>query len=249
MTADEAGFAEVLLHPGTPTGLTSWNGSDPGQRFGVYRNNVLVSLIEALRVRFPVVEALVGADFFAEMAKTYALDMPPASRLMKDYGATFPKYIAGYAPADTVPYLSDVARLECARTIAYHAADAPALGIADLAAIARDRLADLHLTLHPSVAVIESRFAIVSLWAAHQGVLDISGVDPFQPEDALVLRPQAVVEVRQLPPGAAAALHALRAGANVGDALAETSSIPGADPVVLFQSLITFGAVSAAVLP
>lgn len=247
--AGEADLAGTLLSFGTPAGLTSWNGSDTGQRFGVYRNNVLVSLIEALRAQFPVIEALVGADFFGEMARTYARRVPPASRLMKDYGDTFPDFVADHEPARGLPYLADVARLERARTIAYHAAEAPVLGIADLAAVAADRLSDLRLMLHPSALVIESRFAIVSLWAAHQGVLDIAEVDPFQPEDALVLRPLGVVEVRQLPPGGAAVLNALRAGANIGDALATTTAVAGADPVGLFQSLITSGATSAAVLP
>lgn len=47
-----------------PGGLTSWNGSDPELRFAVCRNNVMVSLIDALADTFPVVQALVGEEFF-----------------------------------------------------------------------------------------------------------------------------------------------------------------------------------------
>ena len=39
-----------------PTGLTAWNGSDPATRFAVYRNNVVVSLIDALADTYPVTQ-------------------------------------------------------------------------------------------------------------------------------------------------------------------------------------------------
>lgn len=66
-------FAAALLDPArpAPAGLTSWNGSDPAQRFAVYRNNVTVSLIDALADTFPVVQALVGVDFFRTMAREF----------------------------------------------------------------------------------------------------------------------------------------------------------------------------------
>ena len=43
-------FAAALLDPGLPPpeGLITWNGSDPVRRFAVYRNNVIVSLVDAL---------------------------------------------------------------------------------------------------------------------------------------------------------------------------------------------------------
>lgn len=36
-----------------PAALITWNGSDPAQRFAVYRNNVTVSLLEAIADTFP----------------------------------------------------------------------------------------------------------------------------------------------------------------------------------------------------
>ncbi len=55
-------FAQALLNPDLPCpgGLTSWNGSDPAQRFAVYRNNVMVSLIDALADSYPGLQELVG---------------------------------------------------------------------------------------------------------------------------------------------------------------------------------------------
>lgn len=66
-------FSQALLNPELPcpSDLKAWNQSDPTQRFAVYRNNVIVSLCDALASTFPVVQALVGEDFFHTMARDF----------------------------------------------------------------------------------------------------------------------------------------------------------------------------------
>ncbi len=73
-----AAFAEALLDPAAPCppGLTSWNGSDPAQRFAIYRNNVIVGLIDALADTYPVTEELVGEAFFRAMAREHTGGSP-----------------------------------------------------------------------------------------------------------------------------------------------------------------------------
>ena len=61
------------------------------------------------------------------MARAYALAEPPRSPVLMDYGAGFADFIAGFAPAASLPYLPDVARIERAWREAYHAADAEPL--------------------------------------------------------------------------------------------------------------------------
>lgn len=213
-------FAAALLDPDlpSPTGLTAWNGSDPAQRFRVYRNNVIVSLIDALADTFPVTQQLVGEEFFRAMARLHAYAHPPQSRRLAFYGADFPDFIARFPPAAGLPYLADVARLEYLRVVAYHAADVPGIGGEALAAALADEAAlpTLGVTLHPSLAVLVSASAVVSLWAAHQDVLDLSTVAPEAPETALILRPGLDVEVIQISPAAGAFITALGAGSPLG---------------------------------
>ena len=57
------------------------------KRFGVYRNNVVVSLVEALRSGFPALIPLVGEEFFTALAREYAANHPPTSPVMLFYGA------------------------------------------------------------------------------------------------------------------------------------------------------------------
>ena len=100
-----ATFAAALLNPAAPcpSGLVTWNGSDAAQRFGVYRNNVTVSLIEALADTFPVVQQLVGDAFFRVMAGEFARQSPPTSPVLAWYGDAFADFIVAFTPATGVP--------------------------------------------------------------------------------------------------------------------------------------------------
>ena len=216
-------FAAALLdpQPACPPGLTTWNGSDPGRRFAVYRNNVIVSLVDALADSFPVTLELVGEDFFRAMARLFAYAHPPRSCLLSFYGDHFPDFIDRFPPAAGLPYLADVARLEFLRIRAYHAGDAAPVSRAQFAAALSDETALplLAVDLHPSLAILDSPSAIVSLWAAHQGAGDIATVVPDMPETALVLRYGLDVEVMQIPPATGQFVAALLVGKALGDAL------------------------------
>jgi hypothetical protein len=220
----QANFAAALLAPDLPcpAGLRAWNGSDPRARLAVYRNNVVSSLIDAVADTFPVAQELVGEEFFRAMAAVFVRQHPPRSRVLAHYGAEFADFVDGFEPVRAVPYLADVARLERARVFAYHAADADPLTAERLGAAmsSGEDLGALQLVCHPSTSVIVSAYAIVSLWAAHQGDGDLSAVDPALPEFALVVRPGLDVFVLRLPPGAAHFVIALRAGAGLADAAA-----------------------------
>ncbi|MBU1363196.1 MAG: DNA-binding domain-containing protein [Gammaproteobacteria bacterium] len=222
-------FASALLDPDlpAPAGLTAWNGSDPAHRFRIYRNNVIVSLIDALADTFEVTQQLVGEDFFRAMARVYAYGHPPQSRLMAFYGASFPTFIASFPPAAALPYLADVARLEYLRVVAYHAADLPGIGSDEVAAALAEQatLPTLKVSLHPSLAVLASASAVVSLWAAHQGILELSTVTTDSPETALVLRHGLDVEVMQISPAAGAFISALQSGVSLGQAAAAVAAI------------------------
>lgn len=244
----QAAFAAALVDPALPCppGLLAWNGSDPARRFAVYRNNVVVSLIDALADGYPVVQALVGDEFFRAMARRYVVDRPPASAVMAEYGDDFADFIAGFAPAAGLPYLADLARLERCRVTACHAADAAAIDPARLAAALAEpaTLPDLRLALHPALAVLTSDYAVVALWAAHQGLGELAEVRPDTPESALVLRYGLDVEVIGIPAAAAAFVASLAAGYCLGQAMAAAGAHEAAfDPTAILATLIAKGAV------
>lgn len=240
-------FAEALLDSELPMppGLIGPDGKPSERRFAVYRNNVVAGLIDTLQAAFRAVHRIVGAEFFRAMARVYAANRPPASPIMLRYGESFPDFIEAFAPAATLPYLADVARVERAWTEAYHACDAAPIDPAILMSVPPDALPALQLRLHPSVRIVRSRFPALTIWHMNvgDGVPHPIDVDSGG-EDILVTRPEADVELRALPDGGADFLSALLGGLSVLEATKSALiSDSGFDPYANLSGLLRTGAV------
>jgi hypothetical protein len=225
----QADFAAALLDPQRPcpNGLFSANGADPASRFAVYRNNVQSSLINALADSYPVVSRLVGEEFFRAMAQLYVQAFAPTSPLINDYGSDFSGFIEHFSPAASVPYLADVARLERLRVMAYHATDANAVDPAQIAAAlgAPEALAQLRIHLHPSTFTLNSAYAVVALWAAHQADAPPENLEPYHPQSALVLRNGLEVEVFAVDVGTTTFIHSLQNNRPLGQAVTDALNV------------------------
>jgi Putative DNA-binding domain len=221
-TPFETSLALALLDPQQPIprGVISEDGAPATRRFAVHRNNVVVGLVEALQTRFPAVEKIVGEEFFAAMARVFVAQHPPHTPILATYGDEFAPFIASFEAARELTYLPDVARLEAARTRAYHAVDAAPIDASRFAALDPDAFSEMRIELHPSVEIIRSSHPIVTIWAMNCGLQTLAPIQNWRGEDALVMRPHLDVEVRSLPPGSAAFLLALAAGRPVGEAVA-----------------------------
>ena len=248
----QAAFAEALLAPAAacPSGLVTWNGSDPEKRFAVYRNNVIVGLVDALADSFPVTLALVGEEFFRAMAREFIRADPPRSPVLAMYGEGFAGFIEGFPPLAGLPYLADLAHLEYLRVMAWHAADVDAVSPQRLGAVLADPdgLPQARLTLHPALFLLASAHAVVSLWAAHQAespALVLAAVDPARAETALVCRNGLDVEIRRVEPGAATFISSLQQGTAIAAAAARAMAVDdGFDPVPTLALLMRAGAIT-----
>jgi hypothetical protein len=249
-----AAFAHALLDPRLPppAGLRAWNGSDPARRFAVHRNNVLASLVDALAETFPVVQALVGVEFFRAMAAVFARLQPPASPLLHVYGDGFAGFIETFAPAHSLPYLADLARLEFARVASCHAADAAPLSAQAASEVLAcgERVGALRLVVHPAARWLASRHPVVSLWAAHQGEGDLQHIDLTQAEAVLVVRPALDVLVLRCDAGTTSFLDAAAQRRGLADCAAAAMQAHAAfDLTATLSLLMAHGALSALTLP
>jgi len=235
-------FAAALLAPVPPASPAGLDG-EAARRFRIWRNNVHAALTGALADAYPVVARLVGEAFFAATAREFVRAHPPRTSVLALYGAGFAEFLEGFPPAATLPYLPDVARLERACLEAMHAADAPPLDPASLAA-AGDRLADMRFRPHPAARLVRSAHPVVSIRAANQGDAPRARAEiAARPEAALVTRPALEVRVDALAPGAAAFADRLLAGDPAGAAWeAAAAADPGFDPADAFRRLLTAGA-------
>ncbi|MGC8519032.1 MAG: DNA-binding domain-containing protein [Steroidobacteraceae bacterium] len=221
-------FAAALRDPqrAPPAGCIGPDGACDTKRFAVYRNNVFAGLIDALAQSYPVVRGLLGAECFEETARRYARQHLPRSPVLLEYGEHFPLFLEQLEPLAALAYLGDVARIERAWLEAYHAPEAPALDPGALARIPAHRAADLCFRLHPSVRLVRSRHAAVTIWRLNVAEDPGAGLPPDAiPESALLARPAAEVEVIGLTPGAAEFLTALAAGRVLGEACERARSV------------------------
>jgi Putative DNA-binding domain len=216
----QTAFADALLNVDhvAPPGVTAHNAEIPLRRFGVYRNNFVVGLGKALERHYPVVERLVGEEFFMAMAREFVRERPPRSPLLASYGNDFADFIATFEPARDIPYLADVAKLEAARVRAYHAEDATPCGAEQFATIDASAIENIRIDLHPSTEIVRSRYPAVTIWAMNSGEREPGPIEVIGGEDAVVVRPHLDVEIRTLPPGGAAFLLALAKGLRLREA-------------------------------
>lgn len=209
-------FIPALLDPdaAVPQGLVDTEGRTAGKRFDVYRNNVVVSLTEAMAAGFPVIEKLVGAPFFAAMAGVFVRAHPPRSPVLTMYGDTFAAFLDTFPPVAHLPYLSDTARLEFALREAYHAADAVPVAPERLQ---DPRLLEARLTLAPATRLVVSPYPVHAIWRANTetGAPPASGGG----EAVLVTRPDLDPKPVVVPPAGAAFVARLLDGGTFQEAL------------------------------
>jgi hypothetical protein len=235
----QARFSHKLIQRG---------GAAPGRlirskRFRVYRNNVFASLVNALRARYPVIERLVGEDFFEAAAIHFIEAHPPRSPILIHYGEGFSDFLERFEPARALPYLAGVARLEWLRHRAYHAADRNALRPSDLARAPSDRAFTLKFEFHPSAALAVSPYPIVSIWETNARDAETRFIGPgLAGEAALVVRPDIEVHVVRLDEAEHAFAAALAQGATLGEGAAKGAEFDGFSLAPALAKLIAAGA-------
>lgn len=228
-----------------PDGLTDGQGAPAGRRFSVYRNNVAVSLTEALEQTFPIIRKLIGDENFRAVAALYLRSEPPDSPILSSYGAGFPRFLESFEPLAHLGYLPDMARLERALVDSYNAADATPLDPAIFARTAPDDLPRLTLTFAPSVRLLRSPWPIHAIWRFNTE--EGAPQPPAQAQDVLITRPDYDPVPRLLPPGGAALIAALAQGKPLGDALDDaTREAADFDFAALLGQLIQDSALTGA---
>jgi hypothetical protein len=217
----QAAFAPGLLDPSAtvPDDVVAHVGKSVVTRYNVYRNNVTVSLIDALAAIYPAVQRITGTEFFRAMARFHVRATPPVSPLLFEYGRDFPSFIEGYEFAQQMPWLADVARIERMWLDAYHAADLPVMTQEVFASVAAEELGSLRFTSHPAASVVRSALPAVSIFAMNRRDGPVSPICSAESEDALVTRPDQEVLVSRLPASGAIFLTTLMNGAPLGSAV------------------------------
>ncbi len=215
----------ALWRDAPPAVVAGWlrDGAHTTRGIQAYQANAAALAGRALEAAFPTLQALLGAESFATMARVFWHAQPPVQGDIAEWGAALPAFLADDQQLAGEPYLPDVARLEWAVHGAERAPDAlPPQG---LELLATHDPALLWLRLQPGTALVRSAHPVASIWHAHrsQAADRFAGVRAAfaagTGEDALVLRDGWKAAVQALPADSAAFHAALLAGQPLARAL------------------------------
>jgi hypothetical protein len=197
------------------------------KRLGVYANTVGSNRKNALRATYPVVERLVGEDFFAYAAESFARSYPSRSGNLDDYGVEFPDFLESFAPAASLPYLPDVARLELLVDQLMVAEDDPRVRSVDAPLAAYDVRLDHTLNLAGGCRLLNSDFPIHRIWQVNQpGFEDEGTIDLAEGGARLLVRRNGfAIEIISLERAEFAFLSAFADGLTLGAAVASALAV------------------------
>lgn len=223
---DLSDFSGAIVHGETPSSQidTSYQNYSVAAAIEVYRNNYRGNLHDTLVGAYPVIEQLVGKDFFRLLTRRFIGQHLSRSGNLHHYGAEMAGFVAAFEPAQELAYLPDVAALEWACHCAYYADDAATLDIDKLAQVPPEQYLNLILHIHPACHLVRSRYPIAAIWHAHQpGATGDFHIDlDSGSSNALVSRKNDVVLVNELKEADAAWLQGIQAGTQLGEATATT---------------------------
>jgi hypothetical protein len=187
----QAAITATLLHgPGhLPADLFA--GSDAAVLRGlrVHANTISHARLVALEETFPRTRDYLGEEEFNRLSRCFVEEGGAQRRSLSDIGAGFADWLAD-------PRAADLARVEWAWLESYHAADAPALVLAELFGLSEADLLGLPVRRHPAARVV----ALASDAAPF--------VDPAfaaETRELLVTRPDVDVRLFAIEPAAVAA--------------------------------------------
>lgn len=243
-------FGDALFDDRLESALAPYIAGGDLARLGLYRSNLGAGWTRALRDAYPVIEQLVGEEFFGGLARAYGKVYPSQDPDLAGFGHRFAEFLADFAPAAPYPYLSDMARLEWAVQRACLAPDVAVAGPAALVTLTPEQFAVARFILHPSVTLLHSPWAIAPLWQAHQPDGPSLPQEMARAGTAVVVRRGWRAEVHVLEAVEALLLARLGKGARFGDAVdallvAMPEQAAGADLGAMLQRWFALGVFTA----
>ena len=231
MSAAEAQRQQALLAALATRGPASVDlrlrdgASRATQGLDAYRINAAAIAQRALAAVFPTVAALIGAEDFERLAHDFWRAEPPTCGDLGEWGETFPAWLEAHEAFTAWPYFGDAARLDQALHRCERAADA-GFDAESLGLLSNTEPDQLKLVLMPGTTLIESRWPIVTIHAAHHGAeggFDAvrAALDKGVAESSLVVRKGWRASVHRLDPLSALWTAKLLAGATLDRALAD----------------------------
>lgn len=180
-----------------PQGLFRGSRSVALRGLSVHANTISHARLIALEETYPRTRRLLGDGAFNRLSRAFCESRNAGELPLAQIGRDFPAWLDLSGQSGTA---GSLARFEWAWLECYHACEASAFGLAELASLAEAEVASLALVCHPASAILTLDIEIREMLGVEFGV-------NFPSPQVLISRPEAEVEVTAIS-ATAARLHA-----------------------------------------
>lgn len=217
-------------------------------RFSVYCDNYINGLSNVLAQIYPTVKMLVGDEFMQSLSRAYIKDHLPQSGNLNDYGGEFSDFIAACEQTKSVPYLPDLARLEWAKNVAYHAPDDQVVDLARLQMLSADQQEHLVFHLRTSCLLLHSDWPVLDILDFVQTQDEKGDAEmnlEARQEHVMIYRPKHHVQLISLEPSSFQFLEQIQNGLDLSQAVETILQLdPNFDLVTFLQTQYKLGTFS-----
>ena len=134
------------------------------KRFKIYQSSITEGLAIHLRKLYQACEKVVGEDFFNSMAYQYIKTTPCYTADLSEYGNTLSDFVSTFAPAQSLPYLTDLCRLCWCFHKVIHAEIYITFDINTFSEVLSQNSDNVVLTLQPSIQLLHSAYPLDQIW-------------------------------------------------------------------------------------
>lgn len=134
----------------------------------IYQSSIFGIKQKSLQEIYSVCQKLVGEVFFIAMINQYIPTRESRASDLAKYGEDLPIFIQHYTPADCLPYLPDVARLEWAWHALFTAQEADGIDFQSLANYYAQSPEKIIFILAPSGTLLSSPYPVHRIWEVNQ---------------------------------------------------------------------------------
>ena len=201
------------------TWIEASSGASPGERLDIYAEAYFARLLESLSADFESLLRVLGEEAFTRLIADYLKAYPSHEKNIGEVGRHLGSFLKSHDFSEDLPFLPDLALLESAVIESFYADDVPPLPVSILTEISAEEWPLAQFQLDPSVVLLESEWAVGSLWLAQneeETQLALELLDPslFQ---YLLFRHEGIVQVQDLSQAQFQMLLGMKLGQNLNE--------------------------------
>ncbi|MDO8953952.1 MAG: DNA-binding domain-containing protein [Gammaproteobacteria bacterium] len=136
--------------------------------FTVYKHSMQASLCNALGKNFPACKRLVGEEFFTHLCYAYIACQPSHSPNLIHYGHNFPGFCETLEALTSLPYFSDLAKLELIWQQVFYGPTNPLIDWHHLQTAIQNQGVNIIFNLPANCRLIKSEYAVDKIWQTCQ---------------------------------------------------------------------------------